>query len=90
MCNNNNLLFTYIVFLYLGNPQDDCIRCGNVFVTTDTKLKQRKICKKCLDPSDSTDDGEKFGFQSERSSSTEEEEEDEYESSNGATEYSDK
>lgn len=60
-----------------------------MFVATDTKLKQRKICTKCLDPSDSTDDGEKSGFQSERNISTDEEEV-EYESSNGATEYSDK
>lgn len=90
MCNKNSNDYLHTkYFLLLGNLQDDCIRCGNLFVTTDTKLKQRKICKKCLDPSDSTDDGDKSGFQSERSSSTEEEEE-EYESSNGATEYSDK
>ncbi|KAM8715435.1 hypothetical protein ACLKA7_002482 [Drosophila subpalustris] len=71
-----------------GNLQDGCIRCGKAFVVTGSDTQQSKKCAKCLDLSESTDDGEKSGFQSDQSISTEEEEE--YESSNGATEYSDK
>ncbi|XP_023167931.1 zinc finger protein 558-like [Drosophila hydei] len=70
-----------------GDMQDQCIRCEKPLIAENIILHKRKIATKCINLDDSTDDGGKSGLPSEgRSVCTEEE----FDSSNAATEYSEK
>lgn len=81
-----SLIYFLYFFIFIGNLQDECVRCEKPLIGNSISLQRNKTCEKCLDLGDSENDEKKFALPAKQSMDTEEE----ADSSIGATEFSDK
>lgn len=78
------------MFYLLGEPQEECIRCGKMYVLSSELNNSKGVCGKCLGIT-TRDSMKSEALRSSGESGTEEEEmEEEEELSNGGIEFSDK